>query len=70
MYFRKELLREQMKELGVGVTEMADMLGIHRASLHRKLKGERDFTYTELTVLFKLFGEDIFRAIFFTQSVA
>jgi transcriptional regulator with XRE-family HTH domain len=51
-------LRAALNELGMTVTDTAPRAGMSTASLYRKLRGERDITFTELFRLAVLMGRD------------
>lgn len=66
-------LRGKMMECGITVEELADIMGMDRATLYRRLerKGE-NFTIKEADIIAKALNLDVeeANAIFFSQFVA
>lgn len=66
-------LRGKMTECGITVEELADIMGMDRATLYRRLerKGE-NFTIKEADIIAKALNLDVeeANAIFFSQFVA
>lgn len=54
----------------MSVAELAESLGISRATLYRKISGESDFNRKEIQKCRELFGEQVCNAIFFAIEVA
>lgn len=51
-------LRQAMAEKCVGVTRLAALLGVHRNTLHHKLRGDSEFTLSQArTICAEVFPE-------------
>lgn len=73
MSINTEMLRQRMKEKGIGPSEVSEKLGIDRATFYRKMKaGGIKFTVAEIQRMIVALGLSDSEAaqIFFTQIVA
>lgn len=51
MVFNKNKLKAKITENGLTIEQVAQILGINRATLYRKLAGESEFTRNEIAML-------------------
>lgn len=52
----KNLLLAKALQKGLTAESLADKIGIHRASMYRKLNGETDFKSSEVQQIIKILG--------------
>ena len=50
--FRKNLLKAKMVQLNLTVEDLADLMGCSIGSIYRKMRGESEFTRTEIQKLY------------------
>ncbi len=49
-------LQKALKEKKVKVTHLMEMLSLSKESVYRRIRGDADFTFTEMTILQNIFG--------------
>ena len=66
--FNKNLFRAKIVEHGLTLRAVAEILGMTEPTLHRKMKGESEFTRNEIQLFREKLGLSIeeVEAIFFT----
>ena len=66
----KALLEYKMKERGVSITDMCEMLGISRSAFYRKCNGKSEFTLGEIQRTVDFLKLDSPMGIFFAHKVS
>ena len=66
----KALLEYKMKERGVSITDMCEMLGISRSAFYRKCNGKSEFTLGEIQRIVDFLKLDSPMGIFFAHKVS
>lgn len=56
--FEKEALIAKLKEKEISVSELAEKIGINKATLYRKIVKKSDFTLAEIQKCAEIFGEN------------
>lgn len=59
-----------LQEVGLSVAELAEVIGISKVTLYRKVHGESDFTRKEIQICMRIFGKERASAIFFAKEVS
>ncbi len=49
--FNKNKFKSKVIEKGFSIAKIAELLGINQATLHRKVKGQSEFTRSEIQML-------------------
>lgn len=62
--FEKEALIAKLKEKEMSVSELAEKIGINKATLYRKIAKKSDFTLAEIQKCAEIFGENSTEQIF------
>ena len=65
-----EKLRELMREKGITVTKMCEMIGISRKAFWSKCTGKTEFKQSEIVKIIELLGEQYGTDIFFPAKVS
>jgi len=68
--FSEKALRDLIAERGVKIKSVAAAMGIEPSTLYRKMKGQLDFTRTEIQRCCEFFGLDEMNDVFFAKEVA
>lgn len=68
--FDEEKFRQAIKEKGVTLQEIADMLDINLVTLYRKMSGESDFYRKEIETIKNNLNIDNALEIFFANKIA
>lgn len=68
--FDEEKFRQTIKEKGVTLQEIADMLDINLVTLYRKMSGESDFYRNEIETIKNNLNIDNALEIFFANKIA
>lgn len=66
-FVNRSKLRGKLAENEITREQLAEKLGISCSTLHYKMKGESEFTETEIKLLYDNFGTDV---IFLNQPLA
>lgn len=69
--FNKNLLKMKMVGAGITTEKLANLLGINSATLYRKMRGESDFSRSEIIIIRSILGlsADEAEAIFFAPEL-
>lgn len=67
--FMVNLFKAKLKELNKTVPEIAAVIGVNQATLHRKMNGTSDFTRNEIQLMRYALGltDEEMRNIFFAE---
>lgn len=68
--FDAEVFYKELKRIGMSVPGLANILGINKTTLYRKISGESDFVRWEIQKCRDLFGTEAADKIFFANEVA
>lgn len=69
-FMNKQLLKEELRQKHMTLRDFAQYLGIHAATLYRKMNKTSDFTLPEIQKVRVLLGTNITISIFFVEQVA
>lgn len=68
--FNSTAFFEALNKAGMSVPNLAQMLGISKVTLYRKISGESDFVRSEIQTCREIFGKEAADQIFFASEVA
>lgn len=63
--FNENLLRAALAEIGMKMSDLADLMGISLSALYNKVNGNSEFTRSEIQTAAEFFGWNKANAIFF-----
>lgn len=68
--FKKKKFLAYLTENGITVSEIAQLLGISKTTLYRKMNGESDFYRNEILKIATIIPSSVVNDIFFDEKVA
>lgn len=68
--FDQKIFRGKMAEKGITKKQLANILGISRQALSRRLNNDGDFNRKEITQLREIFGKEEADSFLFANKVA
>lgn len=64
-----QILRGEMVKKGLAISELANLIGINERTLRNKMKGETEFTWTEVCKIHSLVNSDMSKDELFTKKI-
>ena len=68
--FNEKAFRRAVEDSNLTLADIAERLGISKATLYRKINGKSDFYRSEIQIIAQAIGEEKIFDIFFSSKVA